>query len=228
MVNLCFDALDLHVIRGRAAETAVARPGAAGVDHATLVEEVAALAGSLRAFGVTDSTSVLVELADEYDELVTFLAVLRLRAVPVLVERVQEGAAPGHHPSAATLATRHRPHAIVTSSTWPGHVHRPAAVVYRGPEVVDAEVEVDWDLALRAGRTDPAAAERAPERAEPAEPVDPADGTEAASAPGTPAAEAVAYVVGDRTVLHAEVPETGTQAGRRLGALLGGQVVTLG
>lgn len=227
MVNLCFDALDLHVIRGRAAETAVARPGAAGVDHATLVEEVAALAGSLRAFGVTDSTSVLVELADEYDELVTFLAVLRLRAVPVLIERVQEGAAegaaegtaPGRHPSAATLATRHRPHAIVTSSTWPGHVHRPAAVVYRGPEVVDAEVEVDWDLALRAGRTDPAAAERAPEPPEPAE---------GATQAGTPAAEAVAYVVGDRTVLLAEVPETGTRMGRHLAGLLGGQVVTLG
>lgn len=64
-----------------------------------------------------------------------------------------------------------------------------------------------WDLALRAGRTDPAPAERAPH--------------------GTALEEATAYVVGDRAVLVGEVPEAGTQIGRRLGNLLGGRAVRL-
>ena len=42
------------------------------------------------------------------------------------------------------------------------------------------------------------------------------------------AAEACAYVVGNRAVLHREVPEVGTQVGRRLGGLLAGRPVTLG
>lgn len=209
MVNLAYDALDVHVIRGRAAETAVARGGAAGTDFATLTEEVAALAGVLRAFGVVATTPVLVALPDEYDELVAVLATLRLRAVPVLAERVHADVvdAPGHHPSAAALAVRHRPHVVITASVWPGHVHRPAAVLYRGPEPTDPEVEVAWDVAMKAGRTDPAPAER--------------------ETSGTPVEEATAYVVGDRAVLLGEVPEVGTQIGRRLGALLGGRLVTL-
>ncbi|MDT9593858.1 hypothetical protein RDV89_12315 [Nocardioides zeae] len=218
MVNLTYDALDLHVIRGRAEEAAVERDGAP-VDVASLTEEVAALAGAFRAVGVTPGAAVLVALPDEYDELVAFLATLRLRAVPVLVERVHaavQGTEGGHHPSAATLAVRHRPHAVVTATTWPGHVHAPAAVVYRGPEPTDPTVEVAWDVALRAGRTDPAPASRP----EPDPEVPAADAHAAAVA-------ATAYVVGDRAVLVGEVPEAGTQIGRRLGALIGGRTVTL-
>lgn len=220
MTNLAFDALDLHVIRGRAEATAVTTPDR-DVDFATVLEEVGALAGAMRALGVVPGASVLVALPDEYDELLAFLAVLRLRAVPVLVDRVHatvepETTAAGHLPSAATLAVRHRPHLVVTGAVWPGHVHRPAAVLYRGPEPQDPETEVAWELALRAGRTDPAPASRADEVDEPA-----VDAHEAA-------AEACAYVVGNRAVLHREVPEPLTEVGRRLGGLLVGSAVALG
>ncbi|GAB3083708.1 AMP-binding protein [Nocardioides zeae] len=220
MTNLAYDALDLHVIRGRAEAPAVSTPDRE-VDYATVLEEVGALAGAMRALGVAPGASVLVALADEYDELLAFLAALRLRAVPVLVERVHaavepEAAPAAHLPSAATLAVRHRPHLVVSAVPWPGHVHRPAAVLYRGPEPQDPETEVAWELALRAGRTDPAPASRADEVDEP-----PTDAHEAA-------AEACAYVVGNRAVLHREVPEAATQVGRRLGGLLGGRPVTLG
>ncbi|MDF9717777.1 hypothetical protein INN71_14490 [Nocardioides sp. ChNu-153] len=217
MTNLAFDALDLHVVRGRATEPAVETPTRT-VDFATLTEEVAALAGALRALGTVPGSTVLVALPDEYDELLTLLATLRLRALPVLVDRVHADAVgvPGHHPSAATLAVRHRPEVVVTAHEWPGHVHRPAAVLYRGPTPVDPEVEVDWDLALRAGRTDPAPASREDE---------PAPG--AAPDAHAAAATATAYVVGERAVLLPEVPEAGTQVGRRLGALLGGRTVRL-
>ena len=49
-LNLCFNALDRHVIRGRADEPAIAadRP----TSYARLVEEVAAFGGVLRAFGI--------------------------------------------------------------------------------------------------------------------------------------------------------------------------------
>ncbi|MDR6173141.1 hypothetical protein QE364_001841 [Nocardioides zeae] len=222
MTNLAFDALDLHVIRGRAEAPAVSTPDRE-VDFATALEEVGALAGAMRALGVTPGASVLVALTDEYDELLAFLATLRLRAVPVLVDRVHaavtvdpESAPEAHLPSAATLAVRHRPHLVVSAAPWPGHVHRPGAVLYRGPEPQDPETEVAWELALRAGRTDPAPASRAEEVDGPAADVH------------AVAAEACAYVVGNRAVLHREVPEVGTQIGRRLGGLLGGRPVTLG
>ena len=49
-LNLCFNALDRHVVRGRADEPAIAadRP----TSYARLVEEVAAFGGVLRAFGI--------------------------------------------------------------------------------------------------------------------------------------------------------------------------------
>ena len=49
-LNLCFNALDRHVVRGRADDRAVAadRP----TIYARLLEEVAAFGGVLRAFGV--------------------------------------------------------------------------------------------------------------------------------------------------------------------------------
>lgn len=208
MANLTYDALDLHVIRGRAEDPALDL-GERIVDYATLTEEVAALAGALRALGARPGATVLVALPDEYDELLALLAALRLRAVPVLAERVHADvvASPGHHPSTSVLATRHRPDVVITAQPWPGHVHRPGAVLYRGPEPKDPATEVAWDIALRAGRTDPAPAERAPH--------------------GTPVEEATAYVVGDRAVLVGEVPEVGTQVGRRLGGLIGGRVVRL-
>ncbi|WP_028472045.1 hypothetical protein [Nocardioides alkalitolerans] len=241
MTNLSYDALDVHVIRGRAGDDALLRP-TRPLDFAGLTEEVSALAGAFRALGVVPGVSVLVDLDDDGDELLAFLAALRLRAVPVLVEHTHaqtgdgetrdgetgEGETSGHHVSGATLAVRHRPHLVVTSREWPGHVHQPAAVLYRGPEPKHPETEIDWDLAYRAGRIDPAPAltadrEYAPGATAPDEPTAAVLADVHAAAAG-----ATAYVVGDRAVLVREVPEVGTRVGRRLGALVAGRSVQVG
>lgn len=227
MTNLSYDALDVHVIRGRAGEDALLRP-VKPLDFAGLTEEVSALAGAFRALGVVPGVPVLLDLPDDGDELLAFLAALRLRAVPVLVEQAHGDGVPAHHVSSATLAVRHRPHLVVTAHEWPGHVHQPAAVLYRGPEPKNPETEVDWDIAYRAGRIDPAPA-LTPDREFGAGRTAPEEPTSAVLADvHAVAAAATAYVVGERAVLVREVPEVGTRVGRRLGTLIAGRPVQVG
>jgi hypothetical protein len=123
-LNLCFNALDRHVIRGRADEPAIAaeRP----TSYARLLEEVAAFGGVLRAFGIGLGDTVVARVPPGRDALVALLASTRLGAVHVL--EVPEG----------------EDAAVVVGD----------AVIRRsgdfGPE------DLDWDVLLRAGRTDPA------------------------------------------------------------------------
>jgi hypothetical protein len=120
-VNLCFDALDRHVVHGRADE--VALDGSADrkpMTYARLLEEVAAFGGVLRAFGVGPGVPVRSGLAGR-DGLVTLLAALRVGADVVADES-----------DGVTL---------------------PEGVVIRRGATGD---ELEWDVLLRAGRTDPA------------------------------------------------------------------------
>ena len=78
-LNLCFNALDRHVVHGRADDVALAGRGA----YARLLEEVAAFGGVLRAFGVGLGDEVRTGLTGR-DGLVVLLATLRLGAVLVL------------------------------------------------------------------------------------------------------------------------------------------------
>ena len=123
-LNLCFNALDRHVIRGRADEPAIAadRP----TSYARLVEEVAAFGGVLRAFGVGLGDTVVARLPPGRDALVALLASTRLGAVHVLEEPAGDE------------------ETVVV----------PGGVIRRGG--ASAPDDLDWDVLLRAGRTDPA------------------------------------------------------------------------
>jgi hypothetical protein len=120
-LNLCFQALDRHVVHGRADE--VALRAEREVSYARLLEDVAAFGGLLQAFGTA------------------------------VGDRVVSGLPPGREGLVAALATA-RVGAL--------HVHDPAAgaVVLVGDTVIRRDE--DWDLLMRAGRTDPAACAEVP------------------------------------------------------------------
>jgi acyl-coenzyme A synthetase/AMP-(fatty) acid ligase len=124
-LNACYDALDIHVIRGRAEETALADPGGDWT-FARLLTEVAACAGVLRAFGIGLGDEVAVGRLPRATGVVVTLAVARVGAVSVY-----------DVPPAPDAR-------MVVSTAGDGVVL-----------TADAE-ELPWDVAQRAGRTDPA------------------------------------------------------------------------
>ena len=79
-LNLCYNALDRHVIRGQAADAALITADSTR-DFATLLQQVAELAGALAALGVKPGDQVGTRLADPADALLANLACDRLGAV---------------------------------------------------------------------------------------------------------------------------------------------------
>jgi non-ribosomal peptide synthetase component F len=144
-LNLCYHAVDIAVVRGAAAEPAVRHAGGA-LDYATLLEQVAAFAGALRGLGVAVGSPVGVLLDDPFDELLAALAVTRLGAVVLALDPDRP----------AVSVDEHRPHLVVTSRRIEFAAHEPAACLLHGPDVEVETRDLDWDLAVRAGRTDPA------------------------------------------------------------------------
>ena len=124
-LNACYDALDIHVIRGRAEELALADTDGDWT-FARLLTEVAACAGVLRAFGIGLGSEVALGRVPRLTGIIATLAVARVGAVSVY----DVPPAPG-----ATM---------VVSSTDDGVVL-----------TADAQA-LPWDVAQRAGRTDPA------------------------------------------------------------------------
>jgi hypothetical protein len=124
-LNACYEALDIHVIRGRADDVAATIDGRE-LSFARLLTEVAACAGVLRAFGVGLGDRVVVgELPPETGVV-----------VPLAVARVGALAAYDNTPGAE------------------GRV-RVGAIDGGTGFAVDGD-ELDWEVAMRAGRTDPA------------------------------------------------------------------------
>jgi hypothetical protein len=80
-LNVCFNAIDRHVVHGRADDVALS--GGQPWSYARLLEEVAAFGGVLRAFGVGAGDEVRTGLTGR-DGLVALLASLRIGAVLVL------------------------------------------------------------------------------------------------------------------------------------------------
>lgn len=150
--NLCYNAVDRHVVRGAAGD--VALPGPDPVDFAGLLEEVAALAGSFRGLGVDATTPVAIVLDDRRDELLALLATARLGAPAVLPDG-----------DVATALDARRPRLLVSDRRVTTGDHVPAAVLLRGTEPEDPARELAWPVALRAGRTDPAGCQAVPPHA---------------------------------------------------------------
>jgi hypothetical protein len=120
-LNACYEALDIHVVRGRADDVAVTVDGRE-LSFARMLTEVAACAGVLRAFGVGLGDRVVVgELSPEGRVV-----------VPLAVARVGALAAYDNTPGAE------------------GRVQVSAEAFVAGGD------EVPYDVAMRAGRTDPA------------------------------------------------------------------------
>lgn len=134
--NAAYNALDRHVVRGRADEAAAELDGRSRT-YADLLAESAAFAGVLRAFGVGLGDEVLVGRLPETHAALVALAGARLGAVCRYVEEVG-AAVDGASPRAAVAATR------------------PVADTGDLPVVtVDATGDLSWEVVMRAGRTDP-------------------------------------------------------------------------
>jgi propionyl-CoA synthetase len=155
-LNLCFNALDRHVVRGLAEQVAlrVDRFTAGRTEHtfARLLEEVAAFGGVLRACGIGPGERVLSRLPMGLPGLLAALATARLGAVHVLVE--------GYDDPALALET-HRPAVVLAKGSDAMLVDAlgtlsepPRAAIWHG-SLPDGH-DLDWDVLMRAGRTDPA------------------------------------------------------------------------
>ena len=124
-LNACYNALDIHVVRGRADDVAVVLDGTPRT-FAWLLGEVAACAGVLRAFGVGVGDQVALGAVPQEAGVLVVLAAARVGAV---VQYDDSAGATGK------------------------------VVVRGGPDGIGFAVDdehVPWDVALRAGRTDPA------------------------------------------------------------------------
>ena len=175
-LNTCFNALDRHVIGGRADQTALIYDSPVTgtkleVTYARLLEDVAAFAGVLRGLGVEKGDRVVIYLPMVPEAVVAMLACARLGAVHSVVFG---GFAP------AELAVRiddAKPKVVVSASCGiePTRVleykpmlddalakaeHPPSAcVILQRPQAEATLVEgrdIDWQVAMRAGRTNPA------------------------------------------------------------------------
>jgi hypothetical protein len=120
-LNACYEALDIHVVRGRADDVAATIDGRE-LSYARLLTEVAACAGVLNAFGVGLGERVVVGGLSPEGRVVVPLAVARVGA-------------------------------LAAYDSSPGAEGR---VRVSEAGFASAGDEVPWDVAMRAGRTDPA------------------------------------------------------------------------
>jgi len=190
-LNLCYNAVDLQVVRG-AAKTPAVRDAETAVSFEVLLERIASLAGAMRALGVGPESVVGVLLDDPADRLLMLLACLRLGA-----EHVELAEA-----SVTSEVDQHRPYLVATSRPLEYADHLPAACLVRGVPAEDDSRDLDWDIAVKAGRTDPAPC--------------------AALAPGS-----TAYVVAGVAVPIVAVVEDDSWAGRACATLCAGQTIDL-
>jgi propionyl-CoA synthetase len=175
-LNTCYNALDRHVINGHADRTALIYDSAvtgtkSSLTYAQLLEEVAAFAGVLRALGVEKGDRVVIYMPMIPEAVIAMLASARLGAVHSVVFG---GFAP--HELAVRIDDA-QPKVVVTASCGiePSRTieykpfvdkaldlaeHKPGAVVLKQRPEVTAQMQdgrdLDWDLAMKAGRTDPA------------------------------------------------------------------------
>jgi acyl-CoA synthetase (AMP-forming)/AMP-acid ligase II len=128
--NVSFALLDAAVIDGRGEDPVVGQ-----MTHAQLLAEVAALGGVLHHLGVGVAVPVVIDLESGLDAVVAALAAARLGGVVTTTD----------HPAAP----------VVLVSAGSDLAGEGRLRVVRGEDVQEPDLE--WDVMLRAGRTDPAA-----------------------------------------------------------------------
>ena len=142
MSPTCFDVLDVRIVAGHADREAL-RAGATTWSYARLLEEVAAFGGVLRHCGVVAGDRVAVQLPVSPEQLVAVLACARIGAT--------------HDLDGGTGKV------LLTTSTGLAAVREVDAEVVLVKQVPGEEAtlrddrDYDWDVVMRAGRTDPAA-----------------------------------------------------------------------
>ncbi len=153
MAPTCFDALDAHVVEGAADRIALRGAGQSWT-YARLLEEVAAFGGVLRHCGVVAGDRVVIALPAVPEAVVAVLACARIGATHALADDAEKAlaepakvlvTASSEQDVADALASAERVPDVVlvkhrTGTTWP---------------LVDGR-DYDWDVVMRAGRTDPA------------------------------------------------------------------------
>jgi benzoate-CoA ligase family protein len=141
--NACVDLLDANVERGRADHPAVVSR-ARTVTFDELLGEVERVAAGLRAIGVQPEQRVAMVMLDSVEFYATFLAALRIGAVPAPVNPLL----PGRDLAAVVSVSRAR--VLVVSAERAGEIDaiRPAA-----PELTDVvtTAAADWEALLSAG-----------------------------------------------------------------------------
>jgi len=173
VLNTCYNALDRHVVAGHADRAALIYDspvtGAKRTyTYAELLEQVATFAGALRGLGVEKGDRVVIYMPMIPEAVVAMLACARLGAVHSVVFG---GFAP--HELAVRIDDA-RPKVVVSASCGiePSRVveykpmldralelatHKPGACVIKQREQALADLssprDVDWDLAMKAGRT---------------------------------------------------------------------------
>ena len=147
-LNLSYQLLDKPVVTG-AADDLVLVDVRGQWSHARLLELVAAFGGVLTGFGVTPGDRVLVDLPDGVDAVVALLASARVGAVSV---KAPAGLSDDELGMVVASST---PGVVVTDRPGLPTPERVAVVTTHDDP---AEGAAEWDLVMKAGRTDPAGA----------------------------------------------------------------------
>lgn len=130
VLNACYNAVDIHVIRGHAEQVALT-DGDRPMTFARLLTEVGAFAGVLQAFGVGLGDEVVLLDAPPLEDVLVQLACARMGAVLFREPSPRPG--------------------LVVVGTAGGRDFGDVPLV-----TVDDSGELDWATAMRAGRTEPA------------------------------------------------------------------------
>jgi len=175
-LNTCYNALDRHVVAGHADRTALIYDSPVtgtkrSFTYAQLLEKVAAFAGALTGFGVEKGDRVVIYLPMIPEAVIAMLACARIGAVHSVVfggfapqelavriddaqPKVIVSASCGIEPSRTVEYKPMLDRALELAS------HKPAVCVVKqrpqAPAAMEASRDVDWEVAMKAGASDPA------------------------------------------------------------------------
>ncbi|SEP64063.1 AMP-binding protein [Microlunatus flavus] len=173
-LNLAYNALDRHVVRGLADEPALLHPfAAAGVrsyySYAELLERVAQLGGGLRELGVRPGRQVVLALGPVPELVIGLLACARVGAVAVPVMEEAPGAVRrlGHDPAvdrpAVVVVDAARKAAVAAVLAEAGRSADYQVVLRPEAGTLDASLgDIDLAAVMKPGSFEPAAAEVLP------------------------------------------------------------------